>query len=42
VSIDYLSDFMVLQPVARLVAPISTAGHSLVMRASALMRNEAQ
>jgi hypothetical protein len=42
VSIDYPFDFIVLQPVARLVNPRATAGTSLTMHASALMRNEAQ
>jgi Flp pilus assembly protein TadG len=41
VIIDYPFDFMVLQPVARLVNAGSTSGASLTMRASARMRNEA-
>ena len=40
VTIDYPFNFIVLQPVARLVAPDSTVGSSLVMRAQAVMRNE--
>ena len=42
VVIDYPFDFIVLQPVARLVAPSTATGSSVTMRASALMRNEAQ
>jgi len=42
VVINYPFDFMVLQPVAQLVVQGSTLGSSLTMRASALMRNEAQ
>ncbi len=42
VVIDYPFDFMVLAPVAQLVASGSTVGGSLIMRASAQMRNEAQ
>ncbi len=42
VVIDYPFDFMVLQPVAQLVVQGTTLGSSLTMRASALMRNEAQ
>jgi len=42
ITIDYPFDFMVLQPVARLVAPTTGTGGSVNMRASALMRNEAQ
>jgi Flp pilus assembly protein TadG len=40
VTIDYPYDFMVLQPIARLVVSGSTAGQSITMRATALMRNE--
>ena len=42
VVIDYPFDFMVLQPVAQLVVQGSTLGSALTMRATALMRNEAQ
>jgi Flp pilus assembly protein TadG len=42
IIIDYPFTFIVLQPVAQLVAPATTAGNPLTMRASALMRNEAQ
>ena len=42
VVIYYPFDFIVLQPVARLVAPSTATGSSVTMRASALMRNEAQ
>lgn len=42
VTVSYPFDFIVLQPVARLVAPDSSTGDSLVLVASALMRNEAQ
>jgi len=40
VTVDYPFDFIVLQPVARLVVPNSTAGQSFMMRATAIMRNE--
>ncbi len=40
VTVDYPYDFMVLQPVARLVVPNSTLGQSFTMRATAMMRNE--
>ena len=42
VTVDYPFQFVMLQPVVRLVAPNSTAGSALTMRATALMRNEAQ
>jgi hypothetical protein len=42
IIIDYPFHFIVLQPVARLVAPSSPTGSSVNMRAAALMRNEAQ
>jgi Flp pilus assembly protein TadG len=42
VSIDYPFSFIVLQPVARLVAPTTTLGDAVVMHAQALMRNETQ
>jgi Flp pilus assembly protein TadG len=41
VTINYPFNFMVLNPVARLVAPASTLGSGVLqMQASALMRNE--
>jgi Flp pilus assembly protein TadG len=42
VSIDYPFDFVVLQPVARLVSPGARTGNSVTMHASSVMRNEAQ
>ena len=42
VSIDYPFNFIVLQPVARLVAPTTSLGGAVVMHAQALMRNETQ
>jgi Flp pilus assembly protein TadG len=42
VIVNYPFDFIVLQPVAKLVAPNSQSGQPLTMVASALMRNEAQ
>jgi Flp pilus assembly protein TadG len=42
VSIDYPFSFIVLQPVARLVAPTTSLGGAVVMHAQALMRNETQ
>jgi len=40
VTIGYPFTFMVLQPIAQLVDPTTTAGAPLTMTASALMRNE--
>jgi len=40
VTVDYPFDFIMLQPVARLVVPGSSAGQSFTMRATAIMRNE--
>jgi Flp pilus assembly protein TadG len=40
VTIGYPFTFMVLQPIAQLVDPSTTAGAPLTMTASALMRNE--
>ena len=40
VTVNYPFSFMVLDPVARLVAGSSTLGAPLTMQASALMRNE--
>jgi Flp pilus assembly protein TadG len=42
VTVDYPFQFIMLQPVARLVAPGATTGEAITMRATALMRNEAQ
>jgi Flp pilus assembly protein TadG len=42
VSIDYPFSFIVLQPVARLVAPQTSLGGAVVMHAQAVMRNETQ
>jgi len=42
VVIDYPFDFVMLQPLARLVDPQTEAGAPLTMQARALMRNEAQ
>jgi Flp pilus assembly protein TadG len=42
VIVDYPYDFMVLNPVARLVNPGSTTGAPVTMRADAIMRNETQ
>jgi Flp pilus assembly protein TadG len=40
VQINYPFQFIVLQPVVRLVAPNATTGSPITMRSSALMRNE--
>ena len=42
VTVDYPFEFMMLQPVASLVNPNTEAGKPLTMRATSLMRNEAQ
>jgi Flp pilus assembly protein TadG len=42
VTVDYPFSFIMLQPVVRLVAPGATVGGPLTMRATAIMRNEAQ
>jgi Flp pilus assembly protein TadG len=42
VTVDYPFQFIVLQPVARLVVPGTNTGQAITMRATALMRNEAQ
>jgi Flp pilus assembly protein TadG len=42
VTVNYPFDFMVLQPVARLLASGSTLGSSFTLTASAEMRNESQ
>jgi Flp pilus assembly protein TadG len=41
VTVDYPFEFIMLQPVVRLVAPGATVGGPLTMRATAIMRNEA-
>ena len=40
VTVNYPFDFMVLNPVVRLVAPTSTTGGPITMSASTVMRNE--
>jgi len=42
VTVDYPFQFIMLQPVARLVVPGTNTGSDITMRATALMRNEAQ
>lgn len=42
VIVDYPFEFVVLQPVARLVVPATNTGEAITMRATSLMRNEAQ
>jgi len=42
VTIDYPFSFIVLQPVARLIAPTTSLGGAVVMHAEAVMRNETQ
>lgn len=42
VTVDYPFQFIVLQPVARLVSPSTRAGEPLTMRAVSIMRNETQ
>jgi Flp pilus assembly protein TadG len=42
VTVAYPFNFMVLNPVARLVAPASTLGSAITLTATAEMRNEAQ
>lgn len=42
VTVSYPFEFMVLQPVARLVVANTSAGGPLTMTATALMRNESQ
>jgi Flp pilus assembly protein TadG len=42
VTVDYPFSFIMLQPVVRLVAPGATVGGPITMRATAVMRNEAQ
>ena len=40
IQIDYPFQFMVLNPVVRLVTPTSTTGAPITMQSSAVMRNE--
>jgi Flp pilus assembly protein TadG len=42
VDIDYPFSFIVLQPVARLIAPQTSLGGDIVMHAQAVMRSETQ
>lgn len=41
VVVDYPFEFIMLQPVVRLVAPGATVGGPITMRATSIMRNEA-
>lgn len=41
VTVDYPFEFIMLQPVVRLVAPAATVGGPITMRATSIMRNEA-
>lgn len=41
VTVDYPFQFIMLQPVVRLVSPGATVGGPITMRATAVMRNEA-
>jgi len=41
VTVDYPFEFIMLQPVVRLVSPSATVGGPITMRATAIMRNEA-
>jgi len=41
VTVDYPFQFIMLQPVVRLVVPGTTVGGPITMRATAVMRNEA-
>ena len=42
VTVDYPFEFIMLQPVAQLVVSGTSTGEAITMRATALMRNEAQ
>jgi Flp pilus assembly protein TadG len=42
VTVDYPFEFIILQPIAQLVYSGSMVGEPITMRATALMRNEAQ
>ena len=41
VTVDYPFEFIMLQPVVRLVSPGATVGGPMTMRATSIMRNEA-
>ena len=41
VTVDYPFQFIMLQPIVRLVSPGATVGGPITMRATAVMRNEA-
>ena len=41
VTVDYPFEFIMLQPIVRLVAPTATVGGPITMHATAIMRNEA-
>jgi Flp pilus assembly protein TadG len=41
ITVDYPFQFIMLQPVVRLVSPGATVGAPITMRATAIMRNEA-
>ena len=41
VTVDYPFEFIMLQPIVRLVAPGATVGGPITMHATAIMRNEA-
>lgn len=41
VTVDYPFQFIMLQPIVRLVAPTATVGGPITMHATAIMRNEA-
>lgn len=41
ITVDYPFEFIMLQPVVRLVAPGATVGGPITMRATSVMRNEA-
>jgi hypothetical protein len=40
ITVDYPFEFMVLNPVVRLVTPSATTGAPITMRSVAVMRNE--
>jgi len=42
VTVNYPFEFIMLQPVVRLVSPASTVGGAITMHATSMMRNEAQ
>lgn len=41
VTVDYPFEFIMLQPIVRLVSPTATVGGPITMHATAIMRNEA-